>query len=223
MFALAWLPRSCWCCCCCSRRWIRGVDTANIESRISKDVPIPDTCPLCTRPGHTTEHLFSCPANPTTLTPRDIWSKHLECARFLNLATDDDTEWEGRATRRRLLKAIARISKTIYINKISFPIYSLFKKPKLYFFAGSFSPHFNFLPHFNFEIIKFFITKSINRNTRYKIKSYNFNQGWQSKSGIRRFFLKIQAFYGRNPNPGFGFQCFSQYKYLNFKSGIYFM
>ena len=61
-------------------------------SRISKDVPIPDICPLCTLPGHTTEHLFSCPANPTTLTPQDLWSKPLECARFLNLATDDDTD-----------------------------------------------------------------------------------------------------------------------------------
>ncbi len=61
-------------------------------TRRSKDVPIPDTCPLGTWPGHTTEHLFSCPVKPTTLTPQDLWSKPLECARFLNLATDDDTE-----------------------------------------------------------------------------------------------------------------------------------
>ena len=59
-------------------------------SRISKEVPVPDICPLCTQPGHTTEHLFSCPVNPTTLTPHDLWTKPLECARFLNLATDDD-------------------------------------------------------------------------------------------------------------------------------------
>ncbi len=61
-------------------------------SRISKEEPVADICPLCQQPGHTTEHIFSCPANPTTLTPRDLWSKPLECARFLNLATDDDTD-----------------------------------------------------------------------------------------------------------------------------------
>ena len=62
-------------------------------SRISKEVPVPDVCPLCQQPGHTTVHLFSCPANPTTLTPRDLWINPLECARFLNLPiTDDDAE-----------------------------------------------------------------------------------------------------------------------------------
>ncbi len=61
-------------------------------SRISKEVPVPDVCPLCQQPGHTTTHLFSCPANPTTLTPRDLWINPLECARFLNLPVIDDDE-----------------------------------------------------------------------------------------------------------------------------------
>jgi hypothetical protein len=62
------------------------------KSRIEKRDPVPDICPLCQQPGHTTNHLFNCPANPTTLTPRDLWLRPLECARFLNLAIHDDTD-----------------------------------------------------------------------------------------------------------------------------------
>ena len=48
-----------------------------------------DQCPSCPA-AHTTDHLFNCPANPTNLTARDLWTAPLEVARFLNLATDDD-------------------------------------------------------------------------------------------------------------------------------------
>ncbi len=79
-------------------------------SRISKEVPVPDICPLCSQPVHTIEHLFSCSVNPTTLTPSDLWTKPLECARFLNLATyDGNIEWEGRATRRRRMKTDQKV------------------------------------------------------------------------------------------------------------------
>ena len=59
------------------------------KSRINRLEPVLDICPLCQQPGHTTEHLFSCPANPTTLSPSDLWLRPLDCARFLNLATTD--------------------------------------------------------------------------------------------------------------------------------------
>ena len=59
------------------------------KSRINRLEPVLDICPLCQQPGHTTEHLFSCPANPTTLSPSDLWLRPLDCARFLNLATSD--------------------------------------------------------------------------------------------------------------------------------------
>ncbi|MCP4055272.1 MAG: reverse transcriptase family protein [Mesoflavibacter sp.] len=62
------------------------------KARISQNQPDPvsDLCPLCNAESHTTTHLFSCPNNPTTLTVRDLWSKPLEAARFLNLARNDD-------------------------------------------------------------------------------------------------------------------------------------
>ena len=42
-------------------------------------------------------------------------------------------------------------------------------------------------------------------------------QGWQSESGIRQFFINYQESGIRNFRAGFGFQFFSQHKYLNFK------
>ena len=53
------------------------------------DNSIDDTCPNCPA-THTTNHLFNCPENPTTLTVRDLWTNPLEAARFLNLASNDD-------------------------------------------------------------------------------------------------------------------------------------
>ncbi len=75
------------------------------KARLSQNqaVPVTDLCPLCNEESHTTKHLFSCPSNPTALTVRDLWSKPLEVARFLNLVkTDDDPGWEGRATQTNL-------------------------------------------------------------------------------------------------------------------------
>ena len=62
------------------------------KARVSQNqaVPVTDLCPLCNADSHTTSHLFSCPSNPTTLTAKDLWSKPLEAARFLNLARNDD-------------------------------------------------------------------------------------------------------------------------------------
>ena len=62
------------------------------KARISQNqaTQIVDTCPLCNAASHTTTHLFSCPSKPTQLTVRDLWSKPLEAARFLNLASNDD-------------------------------------------------------------------------------------------------------------------------------------
>ena len=59
------------------------------KARIDNSNTTSDNCPLCPAP-HTTEHLFNCPVNPTDLTTRDLWTKPLEVARFLNLATNDD-------------------------------------------------------------------------------------------------------------------------------------
>ncbi len=73
-------------------------------SRLSKEVPVPDICPLCSQPGDTTEHLFSCPVNPTTLTPRDLSTKPLKCARILNQQQMMIILNEGRATTRRRMK-----------------------------------------------------------------------------------------------------------------------
>ena len=47
-----------------------------------------DLCPECGRHPHTTNHLFSCPANPTSLTPPDLWHHPLKVASFLrNIAS----------------------------------------------------------------------------------------------------------------------------------------
>ena len=41
------------------------------------------TCPSCSRGPQTPEHVFKCPAHPTTLTPRDMWTSPTEVASFL--------------------------------------------------------------------------------------------------------------------------------------------
>ena len=62
------------------------------KARISQNQPTPiqDICPHCNDASHTTKHLFNCRGNPTTLNVRDLWSKPLEAARFLNLVRNDD-------------------------------------------------------------------------------------------------------------------------------------
>ncbi|KAL1445963.1 hypothetical protein WDU94_005493 [Cyamophila willieti] len=53
------------------------------ESRI--DPTIRDECPLCQGSPHNTNHLFDCPAKPTTLIPVDLWSNPVAVATFLQL------------------------------------------------------------------------------------------------------------------------------------------
>ena len=60
-------------------------------ARINKDPNkfVPDTCPKCPE-LHTTEHLFNCSQNPTSLTVKNLWSTPIETARFLGLPVRDD-------------------------------------------------------------------------------------------------------------------------------------
>ena len=56
-----------------------------------------DLCPKCLTSPHTTNHLFVCPANPTTLTAKDLWTDPIRAAEFLELPTtemDDDAAEE---------------------------------------------------------------------------------------------------------------------------------
>ena len=59
----------------------------SFKSRLNPTIQ--DTCPLCLNAGHTTQHLFECPNNRTDLTVQDLWTRPMEAARFLNLATLD--------------------------------------------------------------------------------------------------------------------------------------
>ena len=40
-------------------------------------------CPLCEQERHTTAHLFSCQAKPTTLTPEDLWRRPVLVAALI--------------------------------------------------------------------------------------------------------------------------------------------
>ena len=53
------------------------------------DNTVVDKCPNCDN-SHTANHLFNCPNKPTNLTVRDLWTKPVDAARFLDLATDDN-------------------------------------------------------------------------------------------------------------------------------------
>ena len=44
----------------------------NFQLKIGKTTD--DLCPSCSLDSQTVSHLFDCPANPTTLTTRDLWS-----------------------------------------------------------------------------------------------------------------------------------------------------
>ena len=49
-----------------------------------------DLCNNCMNGPHTTEHLFSCPSNPTDLTTRSLWTDPRTVATFLGLPTSQD-------------------------------------------------------------------------------------------------------------------------------------
>ena len=40
-------------------------------------------CPCCRQEDHTTQHIFSCPAHPTSLSPLDLWLRPQDAAEFL--------------------------------------------------------------------------------------------------------------------------------------------
>ena len=46
----------------------------------------PNTCPACSLSPHNTQHLFSCPAIPTHLTPLDLWADPCSVITFLDRA-----------------------------------------------------------------------------------------------------------------------------------------
>jgi len=52
------------------------------RNRIEPDTP--DTCPLCNNTPYDVQYIFNCPANPTNLTPLDLWKKPREAAHFLH-------------------------------------------------------------------------------------------------------------------------------------------
>ena len=50
-----------------------------------------ESCPLCSHPLQDVPHLFNCQANPTPLTPRDLWINPKEAAAFLRLDEEGET------------------------------------------------------------------------------------------------------------------------------------
>ena len=48
-----------------------------------------NSCPKCQQSPHDTQHLFSCPADPTDLSVIKLWEDPVAAAEFLNLPTQD--------------------------------------------------------------------------------------------------------------------------------------
>ncbi|KAI5754577.1 hypothetical protein M8J77_009666 [Diaphorina citri] len=62
-----------------------------LNSYLSRvDPVVRDECPLCQESPHNTSHLFNCSANPTNLTPVDLWNNPIKVAEFLNLPTSPE-------------------------------------------------------------------------------------------------------------------------------------
>ena len=62
------------------------------------DDQIQDLCPKCNQGPHNTPHLFACPADPTDLSPSDLWIRPAAAAAFLKLpgmieAPDPPDDW----------------------------------------------------------------------------------------------------------------------------------
>ena len=53
-----------------------------------------DECPSCSMP-QTTDHLFTCPMNPTDLSTLDLWHQPIKCAEFLGITNEEDEEGIG--------------------------------------------------------------------------------------------------------------------------------
>ena len=62
-------------------------------ARIDSDTE--DRCPDCLQAGHTTLHLFDCPAKPTDLTALALWNRPLDVAKFLDLPRTEPFDDNG--------------------------------------------------------------------------------------------------------------------------------
>ena len=72
---------------------LRSGYSTHLNSTMSVyDNDIQDICPECGGTPHNTQHLFNCPAKPTTLTPADLWHKPIEAANFLGLQTEENAD-----------------------------------------------------------------------------------------------------------------------------------
>jgi hypothetical protein len=60
------------------------------------DPEIENSCPKCNISPHDTQHLFQCAANPTNLTPLDLWTNPIQVTEFLRIEDDDDVQPEGK-------------------------------------------------------------------------------------------------------------------------------
>nr|XP_036217164.1 uncharacterized protein LOC106619600 [Bactrocera oleae] len=69
---------------------LRSGYCSSLNSYLSRiDPDIPNIYPACNESPHDTNHLFTCPTNPTHLTPFSLWSDPVETARFLGFPLDD--------------------------------------------------------------------------------------------------------------------------------------
>ena len=50
---------------------------------LSKDVSL-DVCADCGKTPYDVKHLFNCSAHPTTMTPSDLWNRHVDAIRKLS-------------------------------------------------------------------------------------------------------------------------------------------
>ncbi|XP_075146473.1 uncharacterized protein LOC142236393 [Haematobia irritans] len=67
---------------------LRSGKCSRLNSYLSViDSSVADVCPVCNQGPHDTRHLFSCPAKPTRLTTRSLWTHHTLVAEFLDLPT----------------------------------------------------------------------------------------------------------------------------------------
>ena len=64
---------------------LRSGHCASLRSYQARIGLTPDPiCPDCTNDDHTVQHLFSCTAHPTSLTPVDLWTSPWDAALFLS-------------------------------------------------------------------------------------------------------------------------------------------
>ena len=69
---------------------LRSGFARQLKSYLSRiDQSVRDECPDCGCTPHDTVHLFNCTANPTTLSPLDLWKNPRRCAEFLKLLPED--------------------------------------------------------------------------------------------------------------------------------------